>query len=47
MSVNRVREICLALPEAQEKSFGGHTSPAFRLRDSYRLIAPKRLATQV
>ncbi len=33
MSVNRVREICLALPEAQEKSFGGHTSPAFRVRD--------------
>jgi predicted DNA-binding protein (MmcQ/YjbR family) len=32
-SVIRVREICLALPEAQEKSFGGHTSPAFRVRD--------------
>ena len=32
-SVTRVREICLALPEAIEKSFGGHTSPAFRVRD--------------
>jgi predicted DNA-binding protein (MmcQ/YjbR family) len=32
-SVTRVREICLALPEATEKSFGGHTSPAFRVRD--------------
>ncbi|HEY2520348.1 MAG TPA: MmcQ/YjbR family DNA-binding protein [Streptosporangiaceae bacterium] len=32
-SVTRVREICLALPEAAEKSFGGHTSPAFRVRD--------------
>ena len=31
--VERVREICLALPEAVEKSFGGHTSPAFRVRD--------------
>jgi predicted DNA-binding protein (MmcQ/YjbR family) len=33
VSVNQVREICLALPEAAEKSFGGHTSPAFRVRD--------------
>jgi predicted DNA-binding protein (MmcQ/YjbR family) len=32
-AVGRVREICLALPEATEKSFGGHTSPAFRVRD--------------
>jgi predicted DNA-binding protein (MmcQ/YjbR family) len=32
-SVTQVREICLALPEATEKSFGGHTSPAFRVRD--------------
>jgi predicted DNA-binding protein (MmcQ/YjbR family) len=32
-SVARVREICLALPEATEKSFGGHTAPAFRVRD--------------
>ena len=31
--MERVREICLALPEAVEKSFGGHTSPAFRVRD--------------
>ena len=33
VSVNRVREICLALPEAVERPFGGHTSPAFRVRD--------------
>ncbi|HWG13351.1 MAG TPA: hypothetical protein VG268_08785 [Streptosporangiaceae bacterium] len=33
MSVNRVRQICLALPEAEEKPFGGHFSPAFRVRD--------------
>src|SRR5437773_9809904 len=29
----RLREICLALPEATEKPFGGHTAPAFRVRD--------------
>jgi predicted DNA-binding protein (MmcQ/YjbR family) len=32
-AVEWVRQICLALPEAAEKSFGGHTSPAFRVRD--------------
>lgn len=29
----RLREICLALPEATEKPFGGHTAPSFRVRD--------------
>ncbi|WP_433468863.1 MmcQ/YjbR family DNA-binding protein [Spirillospora sp. CA-128828] len=29
----RVREICLSLPEATEKPFGGHTAPSFRVRD--------------
>jgi predicted DNA-binding protein (MmcQ/YjbR family) len=29
----RIREICLGLPEAQERPFGGHTAPAFRVRD--------------
>ncbi|GAB2830833.1 MmcQ/YjbR family DNA-binding protein [Actinocorallia aurea] len=33
MVIARVREICLALPEAREKPFGGHTSPAFRVRE--------------
>ena len=28
-----LRAICLALPEAVEKPFGGHTAPAFRVRD--------------
>lgn len=28
-----LREICLSLPEATEKPFGGHTSPSFRVRD--------------
>ena len=29
----RVRKICLSLPDGVEKPFGGHTSPAFRVRD--------------
>jgi hypothetical protein len=32
-SLGRVREICLALPEATEKPFGGHTAPTWRVRD--------------
>jgi predicted DNA-binding protein (MmcQ/YjbR family) len=31
--VQRVRSICLALPEAEERPFSGHTAPAFRVRD--------------
>jgi hypothetical protein len=31
--ITQIREICLGLPEVVEKSFGGHTSPAFRVRD--------------
>src|SRR5439155_7768769 len=29
----RLREICLALPEANEQLFGGHTTPTWRVRD--------------
>ncbi len=29
----RVRKICVALPEVEEKPFGGLTAPAFRIRD--------------
>jgi predicted DNA-binding protein (MmcQ/YjbR family) len=29
----RLRDICLSLPEAVEKPFGGHTAPSFRIRD--------------
>jgi predicted DNA-binding protein (MmcQ/YjbR family) len=32
-AIARLREICLALPEATEKPFGGHTAPAFRVRE--------------
>jgi predicted DNA-binding protein (MmcQ/YjbR family) len=31
----RLREICLALPEATEKPFAGHTTPGFRVRDRF------------
>ena len=29
----RIKELCLALPEAVEKPFGGHTAPSFRVHD--------------
>jgi hypothetical protein len=29
----RIRAICLALPEVVEKPFGGHTAPAYRVRE--------------
>jgi len=32
-ALNRLREICLALPEAREKPFGGLTDPTWRVRD--------------
>jgi hypothetical protein len=32
-AIARIRAICLALPEAEEKAFGGHTAPSFRVKD--------------
>ncbi len=29
----QLRKICLAFPEAEEKVFGGHTTPTYRVRD--------------
>jgi predicted DNA-binding protein (MmcQ/YjbR family) len=29
--VEQLRKICLSLPEAVEKSFGGHSAPSFRI----------------
>ena len=29
----QLRKICLALPEAVDKPFGGHTTPTYRVRD--------------
>jgi hypothetical protein len=31
--VEQVRAICLGLPEVEEKPFGDHTAPAFRVRN--------------
>ncbi|WP_241564363.1 MmcQ/YjbR family DNA-binding protein [Nonomuraea polychroma] len=36
--VTRLRKICLALPEAAEKPFGGHTAPSFRVREKLFLM---------
>ncbi|MFC6081739.1 MmcQ/YjbR family DNA-binding protein [Sphaerisporangium aureirubrum] len=36
--LTRVRDICLSLPEAEERSFGGHTAPSFRVRDKLFLM---------
>jgi predicted DNA-binding protein (MmcQ/YjbR family) len=36
----KLRAICLALPEAGEKPFGGHTAPTFRVRDKIFAMYP-------
>jgi predicted DNA-binding protein (MmcQ/YjbR family) len=33
-----LRLLCLRLPEATEKPFGGHTAPSFRVRDKIFLM---------
>ena len=41
--IERIRRICLDLPEVVEQPFGGHTSPAFRVRDKlFVIIAESR-----
>lgn len=37
-STGRIRTICLDLPEVVEKPFGGHSSPAFRVRDKMFVV---------
>jgi predicted DNA-binding protein (MmcQ/YjbR family) len=34
----RLRKICLALPEAAERPFGGHTAPSYRVREKLFLM---------
>jgi hypothetical protein len=36
--LERVRALCLALPEAEERPFGDHTQPAFRIRDKFFVL---------
>ena len=44
--VARIRAIAMALPEAEEKPFGGHTSaPAFRVRDKFFVMVDEDGAT--
>jgi hypothetical protein len=31
--IGRIRSLCLALPEATEQPFGGHTAPSFRVHE--------------
>jgi hypothetical protein len=44
--LERIRAISLALPEAVEKPFGGHTSaPAFRVRDKFFVMCSEDAST--
>jgi predicted DNA-binding protein (MmcQ/YjbR family) len=36
--IGRIRTVCLGYPAATEKSFGGHTAPAFRVRQKLFLV---------
>lgn len=40
--IDRIRAICLTLPEAHEKVFGGHTTPTFRVRDKIFVMTNDR-----
>ncbi len=47
-AVDRIRAICLGLPEVVDKPFGGHTSPAFRVRDKmFAVVSEDRLSMTV
>jgi len=37
-TTSRIAAICLSLPETEERPFGGHTSPAFRVRDKMFVV---------
>jgi len=39
-SAKRLRGICLALPEAVEQAFGGHTTPTYRVRNKIFAMQP-------
>jgi predicted DNA-binding protein (MmcQ/YjbR family) len=44
----RLRRICRRLPEATENPFGGHTAPAFRVRDTiFAMVSEDRSALTV
>jgi predicted DNA-binding protein (MmcQ/YjbR family) len=37
-SIDQLRRICMHLPEVTERPFGGHSAPAFRVRDKMFLV---------
>lgn len=37
-TIEQIRKICLSFPEAEERPFGGHTAPSFRVRDKLFVI---------
>jgi hypothetical protein len=44
-AVAQVRDICLGLPDVVEKPFGGHTSPAFRVRDKMFVVVSEDMTS--
>jgi hypothetical protein len=44
-AVDRIRAICLDLPETVERPFGGHTSPAFRVRDKMFVVVSEDMTS--
>jgi predicted DNA-binding protein (MmcQ/YjbR family) len=42
--VKELRRICMALPEATEQVFGGHTKPTWRIRDKIFVMYQEDLA---
>ena len=44
-AVERLRALCLALPDAVEKPFGGHTAPSFRVGEKlFVMVSEDRTA---
>jgi predicted DNA-binding protein (MmcQ/YjbR family) len=42
-AIERIRGICLGLPEAAEQAFGGHTAPSFRVRGKFFVMTSEDL----
>jgi hypothetical protein len=47
-AISVIRSICLGLPDVVEKPFGGHSAPAFRVRDKmFAVVSEDRAALTV
>jgi hypothetical protein len=44
-AIARIRSLCLALPEAVEQPFGGHTAPSFRVREKLFVMVSEDLSS--